>query len=76
MKFADADSYQAQHRNVEGAKQAAYLPVSPFIESDFQPAVLLTAAQATNCLGTQQFAFDIGTAIEIAKLTPALELMD
>jgi len=64
LKIADADSYQAQHRNIEGAEQAAYVPVPALIERNFKPGVLLTASQATYGFGAEQFSLDIGTPIE------------
>jgi len=45
-QLADAHTHQAQHGNVKGAQQAAYLPVAPFVERNFKPRILLAAAQA------------------------------
>ena len=45
MQRSDGDADQAQNGDIERRQQATDLPVAAFVEDDFQPGVLCTAAE-------------------------------
>jgi len=55
---------QAQHAQVEGLEQSAYLSIAALTEHDLEPGILVRGAQATHRFDSQRFGAEHHTTRE------------